>query len=157
MLSYIRLFRSHVGDLVALCLMLVCTSSSWAALGGAPMNFVSAATSTTSVLSTGSANYSVRDTQLPGGTQVAEYIDASGKVFAVTWHGPFLPDLRSLLGPHFSAYLAESPKHPKAGNSHLSVDQTDLVIESSGHMRAFDGSAWRPSLLPSGFTVDRLR
>lgn len=105
----------------------------------------------------GTSRYTVRDTLLQGGTHVHEYIDSSGNVFAITWNGPFLPDLKTLLGTHFDAYLNESRKRPKAGNAQLSVELPNLVIQSNGHMRAFDGSAWLPSGLPLGFTLDMLR
>jgi hypothetical protein len=72
-------------------------------------------------------------------------------VFAVSWTGPTLPDLRTLLGDKFTVMTSNAAKRPKAGHSQLAVDQSDVVIVSSGHMRAYAGQAWIPSALPAGF------
>ena len=38
---------------------------------------------------------------------VREYVNSSGTVFAIAWEGPWLPDLRQVLGDHFeSIYTA---------------------------------------------------
>ena len=44
------------------------------------------------------AGYSVQEIQLPSGTVVREYVSSGGKVFAVSWRGPVIPDLRQTLG-----------------------------------------------------------
>src|SRR5579863_9263026 len=44
--------------------------------------------------------------QLPSGTLLTEYLNAAGKVYAVTWHGPALPNLRQVLGNYFVNYQA---------------------------------------------------
>ena len=112
-------------------------------------------TSTTSA-SNGSASYSVSTTTLAGGTTVREYVGADGVVFAVTWNGPFLPDLRELLGQHFATLKNESARQPKAGRGQVRVAQPDVTIESGGHMRAYAGRAWVNSRLPAGFDTDTL-
>src|SRR5215475_9542856 len=38
--------------------------------------------------------YDIHEIQTPSGTVIREYVSAQGKVFAVTWRGPGLPDLR---------------------------------------------------------------
>jgi hypothetical protein len=115
----------------------------------------SSVTSSTSG-SNGSANYSVSTTTLAGGTTVREYVGADGVVFAVTWNGPFLPDLRELLGQHFATLKDESARQPKAGRGQVRVAQPDVTIESGGHMRAYAGRAWINSRLPAGFDTDTL-
>jgi hypothetical protein len=105
---------------------------------------------------TGSASYSVSTTTLAGGTTVREYVGADGVVFAVTWNGPFLPDLRELLGQHFATLKNESARQPKAGRGQVRVAQPDVTIESGGHMRAYAGRAWINSRLPAGFDTDTL-
>ena len=85
-----------------------------------------------------------------------EYVDADGVVFAVTWNGPFLPDLRELLGQHFATLRNESARQPKAGRGQVRVAQPDVTIESGGHMRAYTGRAWINSRLPAGFDTDTL-
>jgi hypothetical protein len=127
-------------------------SSSWAALGGAPANLgprVLAAQAHTG--STGRAPYSDLEKKLESGTVVHEYVDGAGTVFAVSWAGPFLPDLKELLGEHFDAMVAHANSTARAGRSQLALERSDLVIVSGGHMGAFEGRAWLPARLPAGF------
>ncbi|QJD89303.1 DUF2844 domain-containing protein [Duganella dendranthematis] len=132
----------------------------WAALGSTPSEFGGTTTQTrlaarslaaTSTSSTTAAVYTISQSTLDSGTVVREYTDASGVVFAVSWTGPTLPDLRTLLGDKFTVMTSNAAKRPKAGHSQLAVDQSDVVIVSSGHMRAYAGQAWIPSALPAGF------
>jgi hypothetical protein len=88
---------------------------------------------------------------------VREYVTDGGVVFALTWDGPILPNLKALLGTYFDAMLAESARAPRAGRSHLAVDDSEVVINSGGHMRAFEGSAWIPAAFPAGFTAADIR
>jgi len=137
-----------------------------AELGGAPLAAApSAAVDTTTNTSTNtaaravirlsqrSAQYSVQETQLPTGTLLREYIATNGKVFAVVWEGPVLPDLQQLLGNYFPAYLEEA-KSAQAGRGPLTINRSDLVVESGGRMRAFFGRAYVPQLLPQDIAVD---
>jgi hypothetical protein len=145
---------------VALASALPC----YASLGKAPSDFGGttarqakslAATSTGSATSA-ATTYTVTATTLASGTVVREYVNTSGVVFAVSWTGPFLPDLRTLLGDQFSALTTESARHPKAGHNRVNVSGSDVVIESGGHMRAYTGRAWITSLLPTGFDTDEI-
>jgi hypothetical protein len=68
-----------------------------------------------------------------------------------------LPNLKALLGKHIDAMVAESARTPRAGRAQLAVNEPEVVIHSGGHMRAFEGSAWIPALLPAGFTADDVR
>lgn len=124
-----------------------------AALGGPPEQF--SAEGTTVVASV--SNYLTRETTLATGTQVREYVSAGGVVFAVAWDGPVLPDLKALLGKHFDTMVAESARLPKAGRSRIAINRSEVVINSGGHMRAFEGSAWIPAQFPAGFTADGVR
>ena len=97
------------------------------------------------------AVYTVSQSKLDSGTVVREYSDAGGKVFAVSWRGPTLPDLRTLLGEKFTAMTNAAGARAQAGHSQLALDRADVVIVSNGHMRAFAGQAWIPTALPAGF------
>jgi hypothetical protein len=127
----------------------------YAALGGAPSDFggtpVRAARSLAATSSTATAVYTVSQTTIDSGTIVREYTDAAGKVFAVSWSGPTLPDLRTLLGDKFTALTDAAGKRTQAGHSQLALNQSDVVIVSNGHMRSFAGHAFIPSALPAGF------
>jgi hypothetical protein len=128
-------------------------SDSWAALGSTPANLgprvlVSVAPR---------ANYNDIEKKLESGTVVHEYLDANSTVFAVSWSGPSLPDLKEILGSHFDAMVAHAGKAAKSGRSQLALRQSDLVIISGGHMGAFEGRAWLPAKLPAGFSPSDLR
>ena len=49
-------------------------------------------------------SYTVHVIQAANGTVVNEYESAEGNVFAVAWHGPFLPDMRQILGSYYDQY-----------------------------------------------------
>ncbi len=100
--------------------------------------------------------YSVHEVLSPYGTSVREFVSPAGIVFAVTWKGPFMPDLRQTLGAYFSSY--ESASHAgRFGHSHVVVKQPDLVVRSSGRPRAFFGIAYVPQLVPAGVSIDQLQ
>jgi hypothetical protein len=102
------------------------------------------------------AGYEVHEMSLPSGTAVREYVTGNGVVFAIAWVGPSKPDLRQLLGRYFADYTAESPSN-RGGRAHLHLERGDLVIQSSGHMRAFAGRAYLPRSLPADISTDELR
>jgi len=109
-----------------------------------------------SVKSLQRSNYRVHEIQLPSGTILREFAALDGNVFAVAWSGPAIPNLRQALGRYFDIYVtAAKAKH--AGHRHLEIQQNDLVVQSSGHMRAFSGRAYLPQSLPAGTTVAELR
>ena len=107
------------------------------------------------VTTTESGLYTVHQLQTPSGTTVREFANADGTVFAVTWTGPFPPDLRQTLGSYFQKYQT-APRARRYGHSHDVVEQPDLVVNSSGHLRAFAGSAYVPQLVPAGVSIDQL-
>lgn len=107
-------------------------------------------------VTTTASGYTVHEIKTPGNTMVREYISAAGRVFAVTWHGPLLPDLRQTLGSYFTQYQ-QAAAAPHSGHRHLRIQEPDLVVHSRGHMRAFSGEAWVPSLLPPNFPLDEIQ
>ncbi|MHB1666566.1 DUF2844 domain-containing protein [Thiomonas sp.] len=94
--------------------------------------------------------------QTPQGASVTEYAGASGPVFAITWRGPFKPDLRQLLGQYFAPFVQGSPR-AGLGLTASVVHGDDIVVHSFGRMRNFYGVAWVPSLVPAGFDVAGLQ
>jgi len=147
--------------LLMLFLTLLQGALAYAALGGSPSDFGGTPVKQArSVAATGgdtaAAIYTVSQSTLDSGTVVREYTDTAGKVFAVSWNGPMLPDLRTLLGDKFSTMTSSAAKRPKAGHSQLALEQSDVVIVSNGHMRSFSGQAWIPSALPAGFDTSTI-
>jgi hypothetical protein len=103
-----------------------------------------------------SSAYSVHELTLPGGTTVREYLTPAQKVFAVSWRGPSIPDLQLLLGTHFPRFQNAVRAMGRARRP-VMVQESDLVIESGGHPRAFSGMAYLPRLMPPGFSADRIQ
>lgn len=108
-----------------------------------------------SVTTTATDLYTVHQMQTPGGTTVREYASSNGIVFAVTWSGPFPPDLRQALGTYFQTYQT-APRAKRYGHTHDVLTQPNLVVHSGGHLRAFFGSAYVPQLVPAGVAIDQL-
>jgi uncharacterized protein DUF2844 len=97
--------------------------------------------------------YSVHEISRDDGALIREYVSPAGKVFGVSWKGPSLPDLSQLLGSNFVEF--KNSLHPKPGRRRVAVVRnSDLVVESAGHTRAFYGRAYLNSLLPSGVTQE---
>ena len=107
-------------------------------------------------LTTTNASYVVHEIQTANGMVVREYVSPAGKVFAVSWRGPTLPDLQQLLGSHYEDYQnAANAPHP--GHRHLSIDRADLVVHSSGRLRAFHGFAYLPAEFPANLSINDLK
>jgi len=141
----------------AAALLLAYAGCAHAALGGLPEQFSDDGMSVVSSASSAASNYTVRDTALATGTRVREYVSGDGIVFALAWDGPVLPNLQALLGKYFDTMVSESAKTPRAGRSPLAINLPEVVINSGGHMRAFQGNAWIPAQLPPGFSADQVQ
>jgi hypothetical protein len=104
-------------------------------------------------------NYTVHEIQGAAGTVVREYVSSSGKVFAVTWHGPWPPDLHQLLGSYSDQYLqaVKARSGTRMGRGPLIVEQPGLVVHSGGHPRDFGGAAYVPENLPQGVRAEDIR
>jgi len=85
------------------------------------------------------------------GSLIREYVNPQGKVFAVSWRGPVMPDLSQLLGSNFAAFH-EKLQFKTSRRRIATVQEGDLVVESTGHARGFYGRAYLMSMLPAGVT-----
>lgn len=135
----------------------------WAGLGGAPA-FPDAqrtpATRLMAAVNAATTAWTVTTTTLDTDTVIHEYLDASGTVFAVSWSGPRIGSLDTLLGNYFPAWqkgLAAAQSARRGGYGPVAVHQADLVVETGGHMGALTGRAWLPKALPQGFNVDQIQ
>ena len=103
--------------------------------------------------------YDLHQIQSPAGTLVSEYVSpSSGKVFAVTWQGPFPPDMQQLLGSYFQQYtqaLQSQERH--FGHRPLNIRLPGMVVQTGGHMRAYYGRIYIPEMLPQGTRAEDLR
>jgi hypothetical protein len=105
---------------------------------------------------TASAAFSVHELQLPGGTNVREYVTSANQVFAVVWNGPSIPDLQQLLGTYFPRYSKAAQALGRTRRP-VAVEESDLVIRTGGHPRAFFGIAYLPGMLPQGVSLDQIK
>jgi hypothetical protein len=108
---------------------------------------------------TQTAAYTVHEIKTPTGVTVREYASASGKVFGVAWQGPWPPDMRQVLSNYFDIYrqASQAQASSHAGRKPLVIKQPELVLESGGHMRSFNGRAYVPALLPSGVSAETIQ
>jgi len=87
-----------------------------------------------------------------------EFARPDGGVFAITWRGPGRPDLRQLLGPYFDTFQADNaPRGGRRSRRPLSVNRSDIVVQTGGHPGAFWGVAYLPKMTPAGFAARDLQ
>jgi hypothetical protein len=94
------------------------------------------------------------------GTLIREYVNSSsGTVFAVAWDGPWLPDLRQVLGDHFDHYQAamRGRLQSRTARGVVAIDDGGLVVQMSGHPRAFVGRAYLAGSVPAGVQLETIR
>jgi Protein of unknown function (DUF2844) len=102
--------------------------------------------------------FNIHQIQAPEGIVVDEYVSSTGTVFAVAWHGAFVPDMQQIMGSSFAQYSAALRSEQKHYGHHpLNIQQSGLVVQTGGHMRNYFGRAYIPSLLPQGFNPDTIQ
>jgi hypothetical protein len=100
--------------------------------------------------------FSVHELATPEGTTIREFVGPGGAVFAVSWRGPFRPDMRTLLGNHYQDYVA-APRSAESSRTRLKIEQPKLVVHAAGHMHAFRGLAYLPDAMPAGVSAGDLQ
>lgn len=104
---------------------------------------------------TQAAGYAVHLLRLRSGTTVRQYVSSAGMVFAVSWQGPAMPDLKQLLGRHFEAYV-DAVKSRRSGAARP-IRSPGLVVQTGGHMRAYFGRVYVPQMLPRGVSAEEIQ
>jgi hypothetical protein len=147
--------------MVVTTLVVALPSSGWASLGGD-----SASVDADRVRVQGallrivrSDAFTLHEVQSSSGTTIREYMSSTGTVFAVAWEGPWLPNLRQILGPYFETYqraVQAGPANRRSRGS-LKIDLPELVVQMSGHPRAFSGRAYVPQLMPQRMQAESIR
>jgi len=94
--------------------------------------------------------YDLHEIQTPAGAVIHEYV-SGGKVFAVSWHGPGLPDLTQLLGS-YAAQLAQAQPRTHYNHHHLRIETPEVVMQSDAYLRSRSGRAWVPGLFPQSLS-----
>jgi hypothetical protein len=105
------------------------------------------------------AAFTVHEITASGNTVIKEYVSPAGKVFAVTWHGPFIPNMQQLLGTYFDQFAAAAKAQRESAPGHrpVTINQPGLVFQNGGHMRSYFGKAYLPTMLPQGVTKDEIQ
>jgi len=102
--------------------------------------------------------YTVHEISRDDGGVIREYVTPAGKVFGVSWSGPAIPDLSQLLGSYSGEFRNTLLAQPKSfGRRPAGVHNSDLVVETGGHMRAFQGRAYVNSMLPAGVSPETIK
>lgn len=154
-----RLARCASLSLAAMVITLAFCLPALAALGGDVSSVDSdSAHMKASIKVTQSDGYEVHEMKAPGGTVVKEFVSPAGRVFAVAWRGPFMPEMQQILGSYFQQYstaLQSQKKH--YGRAPLNLQEPGLVVQEGGHMRAYVGRAYVPEMLPQGVKADEIK
>jgi hypothetical protein len=104
--------------------------------------------------------FTVHEIKTPSGTIVREYISPGGKIFAVAWQGPFIPNFRQLFGAYFEQFSqaahARNSNRPRIRGP-LLVQEPGLVVLSGGHMQSFFGKAYIPEMVPQGVRIEEIQ
>ncbi|HZZ15143.1 MAG TPA: DUF2844 domain-containing protein, partial [Candidatus Sulfotelmatobacter sp.] len=105
------------------------------------------------------ALYTVHEIQGTSGTVVREYVSPEGKVFGVAWQGPWVPDMRQLLGSYFDEYARanQARQGARIRRGPVLINEPGLVVQIVGHPRAFAGRAYVPEMLPSGVRSESIQ
>jgi hypothetical protein len=146
--------------LVVLISTLATVLPAWASLGGDTTSIRADQLHMQGSRTTKAAeSYTVHEIQAATGTVVREFLSPEGKVFAVAWNGPRLPDLRQLLGSYFEPYRAaiQSRSGVRMARRPVVIDQPGLVVQIGGHIGAFSGRAYVPEMLPSSVHAEDLQ
>jgi len=152
--------RKRTAKWAAAAIMLFTPFTAWAALGGdadsvqADQQRFKASMQTTQY-----AACTIHEMRAEGGITVREYVSQQGKVFGVSWEGPARPDLRQLLGQYYEEFVqaVEAAKSQQVGRRPLDIQEPDLVVQFSGHQRAYTGRAYAPQMVPSGMSAEEIR
>ena len=160
MKSNAQISLSHASWMTIVLLMLTLPLPALAALGGDISSVQQDKAQMKGTLKTTENDaYTVHEITAAGNTIVKEYVSPAGKVFAITWHGQFIPNMQQLLGTYFDqfAQAAKAQRESQPGHRPVSIQQPGLVFQNGGHMRAYVGRAYVPAMVPQGVNVDALQ
>lgn len=107
-----------------------------------------------SIKTTEKTSFTVHEIHPQTGIIIREYVSPAGKVFAISWHGAWMPDMHQLLGSYFQQYSDGVKAQAAPGRHPIRIVQPDFVLQHGGHMRSFAGRAYLPQLLPAGVTAE---
>ncbi|MBV9344674.1 MAG: DUF2844 domain-containing protein [Gammaproteobacteria bacterium] len=122
----------------------------WATLGGNASSVAADSAHLKGALrSTSGPAYTIHEISTPTSTVIREYVGSDGTVFAVSWHGPFNPDLRQMFGTYYAEYVRAAAPLVGRDRRHSRVETANLVVQRSGRLRGYYGRAYLPQRLPA--------
>ena len=79
----------------------------------------------------------IHELTAPGKTMIKEYVSPEGKVFTITWSGPFIPNMQQLLGTYFDrfAQAAKAQRESHLGHWPVGIQQPDSFSKTAAHAR----------------------
>lgn len=90
------------------------------------------------------------------GAHVREFVRSDGRVFGVAWNGPAMPDLQTMLGSSYNAWVAAAKAHP--GGHHLvTIDTPGIRLRVMKLPRGYAGYAHLPERVPLGVDPGQLK
>jgi hypothetical protein len=94
-----------------------------------------------------------------GGARVHEFMDSSGKVFGIAWAGKKHPNLRTLMGAHYSEFQKAfaQARHQRRHGGSVIVEVGNLHVEMGGHMMAISGQVWLKDQIPTGMDLHEIQ
>jgi Protein of unknown function (DUF2844) len=103
--------------------------------------------------------YTVHELKDSAGTVVKEYVSPAGKVFAISWHGPFIPNMQQFLGTYFQQFADAAKAQRERGPGHrpVGINQPGLVFQNGGHMRSYFGKVYVPEMVPQGVNPNAIQ
>lgn len=144
---------SSLGRLLAVALSLLLSGLAWAGLG----EHENAIAGTRMQMRAHHAvqrksQYTVHDLIATDGSRVRQYAAVDGRIFAVSWHTLYKPDMAGMLGSAFPAFSEGLKSEGRQAGIRRQYRQeaADLVVHSTGHMNVYSGFAYKPSLFPVG-------
>ncbi|MEP7295993.1 MAG: DUF2844 domain-containing protein [Burkholderiales bacterium] len=140
--------------------VLLHSTAAWAALGGDIASVRGDQGRMNGALRVSVApSFHVHEILLADGSSIREFASPGGIIFAVAWRTRLKPNLEELLGAYNADYViaaGDAMKRPGIRRSAV-LTRGDLVVHSFGHLNAFAGKAYVPSLVPPGFDINDLR
>ena len=103
--------------------------------------------------------FTMYEVRSASGILVREYVSPSGVVYGIAWQSEWKPDLKQLLGPYFDRYqqTAQASRLTRKGRGPATIQTPDVIVQVSGHARAFAGTAYVTRLLPQGVRPESIR
>lgn len=102
--------------------------------------------------------YTQHEIRLATGHVIREYASPDGQVFAVSWEGPTVPDLRQLLGEqYFAEFQQAAAARQRYGRHPVLIETPEFVFQQTGRLRDFHGRAYLPRSLPPGVDASAIQ